>query len=484
MKNRYILAFLFVLALPLGAAHAQETYEGTITYEQLSSRKSGDQLLMDVKIDLSELTLKRQQMVTLTPLLTAMDRTATYRFEPVVITGSRREKAINRAVALGNFEFEFPPQIQVRRYNKEEQEVMLELAIPYAPWMRNAELLMNEVVSGCVNCDVSQNDFRIIYPVLPPVFTPAFQASFVAPPAEEIKQRSETYAARLNFQVNRYEVLRNFQNNAQVLADVDKIIKEIQADENLTITNFKVTGYASPEGNFDSNMKLSENRAKSFVTYLKNTYKIKDSEIYVDWKGEDWEGLRSVIAASDIADRDQILHLIDTEADIVTRENKIKALSNGTTYKRMLEEFYPPLRRNDYTIGYVSRAFNLAEAKELVKTKPHHLSLNEMYLVANTYDKESREFKEIFSTALRLFPNDPYARLNASALEIEDGAYDAAASRLEGIEMPDAWNNLGIAMYYKGEYQRAAELFTKARDAGSQAAVRNLEQLNRWFEDR
>ena len=46
---------------------------------------------------------------------------------------------------------------------------------------------------------------------------------------------------------------------------------------------------------------------------------------------------------------------------------------------------------------------------------------------------------------VRLYPTDPIAQLNTAALEIETGAYDPAISRLQGINLPEAWNNLGVA---------------------------------------
>jgi len=119
----------------------------------------------------------------------------------------------------------------------------------------------------------------------------------------------------------------------------------------------------------------------------------------------------------------------------------------------------------------------------LVKTKPQLLSLNEMYLVANTYPKTSAEFKEVFDIAARLYPNDPYANLNSAALDIENGAYDSALERALKVDMPESWNNAGYIYVKKGDYTRAAEYFKRAADAGLPVARENLNELNRWLED-
>lgn len=118
--------------------------------------------------------------------------------------------------------------------------------------------------------------------------------------------------------------------------------------------------------------------------------------------------------------------VIDGHTDFATRKNRLQALNGGTTYRMLLRDYYPPLRRNEYTISYVARAFQCRRGEQLIKTKPQYLSLNEMFLVANTYPKDSGEFKEVFDIAARIYPDDPVARLNTAALELENGAIDAA----------------------------------------------------------
>ena len=84
-----------------------------------------------------------------------------------------------------------------------------------------------------------------------------------------------------------------------------------------------------------------------------------------------------------------------------------------------------------------------------------------MFLVANSYDKGSDQFKEVFDIAVRLYPTDPIAQLNTAALEIETGAYDPAISRLQGINLPEAWNNLGVAYAMKKDYTTLCNISIK-----------------------
>ena len=275
---------------------------------------------------------------------------------------------------------------------------------------------------------------------------------------------------------------RDFGNNAPVLDRVDRIVREIRNDKNLTVQDLSIVGYASPEGNYNSNMELSKRRAYSFVEYLRRTHNVDESMMKTDWKGEDWDGLRKVVDESSLPDRNAILDVF-SEPDIASRKAKLHAINGGATYRFLLKEYYPPLRRNDYTISYVARAFDLEEAKEVIKDKPQHLSLNEMYLVANSYRKGSDEFKEVFDVAVRLFPEDPVANINAAALDVESGAFDRAVGRLRGIARAEAYNNLGVAYAKIGDYEQAKAYFERASKTGNSVARENGQQLERFLEN-
>lgn len=73
------------------------------------------------------------------------------------------------------------------------------------------------------------------------------------------------------------------------------------------------------------------------------------------------------------------------------------------------------------------RSFTLEESKEVLKTDPRQLSLDEMYRVAQTYEPGSEEFNEVFETAVRVFPNDPVSNLNAANIALV--RKDAVAAR-------------------------------------------------------
>ena len=58
---------------------------------------------------------------------------------------------------------------------------------------------------------------------------------------------------------------------------------------------------------------------------------------------ENWQTLRAKIVASDLPDKEEVLSVIDGEADLDVREEKLRALNGGATYAKLSDEMLPEL---------------------------------------------------------------------------------------------------------------------------------------------
>lgn len=476
----YILPFIaFTLSVQL---QAQQQLWGALKAENTTAAKENNQVVLSTQINISDLDLGSQEMVYITPILYSADSTRWHQFDPVIVAGSTRYKVLQREVKLNNTKFERTPQAIVKYKKHKEQAIPVTMSVPFEQWMDNSRLVLHEDLTGCACENEAKNTYVIMTPVLPVQYTPHFEIAYIAPPKEEMKHRSETYAAHINFEVAKHVILPRYKDNWEVLKRVDSIVYSIRDDANINISRFSITGYASPEGNFESNMKLSKNRAEAFVLYLIDRYKIVPSHISTDWKGEDWLGLRDIVNRSTLSNKQAVLDIIDNESNIATRKTKLKQLAGGTTYQMMLRDYYPSLRRNEYTISFTVKDFDLEEARQLIKTKPQYLSQQEMYLVAQSYPINSREYKESFQTIGRYFPNDEVAILNGTAVDLGNGNITPTFEKLANMNRAEAWNNLGIAYFHQKDYQKAEEYFRKAAQTGLSAGISNLEQLEKFKE--
>lgn len=67
------------------------------------------------------------------------------------------------------------------------------------------------------------------------------------------------------------------------------------------------------------------------------------------------------------------------------REAAIRALDDGRSYRLLLEEFYPGLRRTTFSLSFDVRPYTVEELPGIFETKPECLSQHEMYQLAGLY---------------------------------------------------------------------------------------------------
>jgi hypothetical protein len=89
-----------------------------------------------------------------------------------------------------------------------------------------------------------------------------------------VKVRNEVRVARLQFRQDSYNIDPKFKNNESELATVSSSVEVVKTNPDLTITGIYITGYASPEGTVEYNLKLSKNRAEALAAYAQ-----KDTEV-------------------------------------------------------------------------------------------------------------------------------------------------------------------------------------------------------------
>lgn len=446
-----------------------------IKVEDVRVTRDGDHVSVGMNINLDDLKIRSNDVILLSPALRMSGtKEIAKMLPPIQVSGRTRSLVLDRMADTGIPRgWEVEPKMAFDRKNGTQQSVVYSQKIPFEGYMTEAELIFVEVVHGCADCLVHEDTKVLLTPFLQ---DPVYVLSYVTPEVEPVKARKDRHSASLNFVVDRHEIVRSYKQNAEVLDQVDRVIREVKGNSDITITEFAVSGYASPEANFEYNRELAGRRANSFVDYLVSTHGIRREQIKsVTGHGEDWKGLEEALRTSPLPNAKAVLDIITSTGNPDARDAKIIALDNGATYRTLLDRYYPALRRTDYVIAYNVRAFDVEEAREVIKVNPKHLSLNEMFLVANTYPEGSREFKEVFDIATRLYPDDPVAIINASAVDIEGGNYQAAIDRLSKISIRSAaaLNNMGVAYAKLGDRDRAIDCFNEAIAAGDTENARN-----------
>lgn len=306
---------------------------------------------------------------------------------------------------------------------------------------------------------------------------PQFIVSFVMPKAEVAVQRSATEHIYLDYAVGQSVIVPSFRDNAARLQKIHGAVEAAQKDPNVTIDGVTITGYASPEGTYNLNLVLSQRRAEALKNQIKPLLNFPDNLFTVNGHGEDWATLDTLVSRSNMKDKNALLEIIRGVNMPEEGERKLMRLSGGNPYRDMKANLFPQLRRAKCELRLTIQPFSVEKGKEVFRTNPGSLSLNELYLIANTYAPGSDEFNEVFETAAVIYPQDDTSNLNAaaSALKRKDAA--SAARYLEKVTNRNAayWNNAGILAYMEGDTAKATECFNRA---GAEAAA-NAEQISK-----
>ena len=101
-----------------------------------------------------------------------------------------------------------------------------------------------------------------------------------------------------------------------------------------------------------------------------------------------------------------------------------------------------------------------------------------MYLLAGSLEPGSDAYNEVFETAVRMYPDDMTANLNAANSALMRGDYAGAEKYLaKAGNLPKAIYARGVLAALRGDYATAIPLVEEAIAAGLTEAVPALENL-------
>ena len=373
----------------------------------------------------------------ITPLIISRSENDTLALPSVCIAGRNRYRMNKRKESLYGKEPAAGEGQEMIRFNR-KRDMLLEYneTVPAQEWMSGARVEIFRELQGCAGCGEALGN-------APVAELPLFKEEVERPNLQimvaqaEEKRRSFTRSAYLNFKVNQSVLLADYMNNPAELAKIYSSIDSIREDDNYRIARIKIVGYSSPEGNYDANARLSEQRAIALVQNLKHAYKLDGSMIECRSVPENWEGLAAWLREYRPSYMQKVLDIIGQIPEPDARDAKVKAIDGGKIYNALLREVYPKLRLVEYTVSYTVVPFSVEQGREIIKTRPDKMNHNEMYQVAVSYGKGSDEYNRIIRMIADRFPSDRIANNNAAIVAWEMGDYDAMQvylKRLEGIK--------------------------------------------------
>ena len=375
-------------------------------------------------------TLKNHSKMILTPFLHKNNDTlklGTFEvYGSIKYKRERQEQALNgnKKWALGSNQI------------MEGESYSFVATAPYKSWMKGATLSVDRRVVGC-GCDC-YDGVEELANNLKPYNPPTPMLAKVEPSVEHYKVVDshkryifEGKDMQVIYPVSQTKLYTDRYNNKQVLSEIIEAIKIIEKCDEQQLNAIEMKGFASPEGTVKFNTKLGEGRAAALRNYIQGKMPhLKSEQFYLINGVENWEGLREMVANSNMKNKQAILNIIDNKSGLA-RKAALKQLNNGNSYRYMLKTFYPQLRNACYIAVYFDELADVAaeainKANALIRNNEAEKALE----ILSQYESDSR-----------------------------------------------AWNSIGACMMQLERVEEAIAWFEKAIEAGSAEARENLKYL-------
>ncbi|MGB0886974.1 MAG: tetratricopeptide repeat protein [Vicingaceae bacterium] len=271
--------------------------------------------------------------------------------------------------------------------------------------------------------------------------------------------------------------VRGSEMNDTDIKDLKSKLKGWNEDVKMEFNGLSISAYASPEGELSKNENLANERAASAAKSIESLLKRAKVEIPEGFstpvgKGEDWTGFKSKMQASDIADKELIIRVLETYTDGTKREEEIKNLA--ATYTQVAKKVLPQLRRSQANL--VMKHHNLTddEIKTLVDTKIDSLDVEQMLYAATLYDDVAKK-ESIYKSVSSIHSADWRGPNNVGMIYVSQNKLADAKAEFEkanGISPnnPVVQNNLGVIARLNGDLDAAMEFYNNASGAGKEVA--------------
>ena len=465
----FILGLISFLALEVEAKELLT--DVTISNNKIVVKDS--KLYVDFDIDISEIDLRSNQSIILTPTINRAGRVMN--LPEIVLNGRNNQISYNRLVKNERKQPLYSKPYMVMRFRSNSESLIPYTAtIPFEEWMEGSTLLLKQDVNlGCKDKVLDVGRMVVEQSVEAPYhFTPML--TYLSVSADALTKEQQSIESFIFFPRGKSEIIVDYKQNRQNIAKIDTLLV------NSVINYIRIVGSASPEGIYQSNKELSERRALVLASYLGKHYNVSTKIEKIDWVGENWKSLTTLVQGADMEYKQEVLGIIENVGIFSGREKSLMELKSGAPYRYIDTYLFPKLRRASYVVHFKNKPFDVMAGREQVISNPKLLSVDEMLFVAQSYSVDSPEYKRVIETAIKQYPENVMANINMSSILIGEGEFVKAKKYLEKYkENPASWSNMGVIYMVEGDNKLAYEYLQKSVDRGDVDAINNMKELNR-----
>ncbi len=274
----------------------------------------------------------------------------------------------------------------------------------------------------------------------------------------------ETQMADIHYVINRSDI-RSSELKGEDVTALKQFIGQVNQDPDRVFKSAVTSSYASPDGKFELNEKLSGNRGTAADRLIQAEFKKIEAAKSAGFfdamtTPEDWEGFKTEVEKSNIPDKELILRVLSMYSDPVVREREIRNMSNA--FEALKTDILPRLRRSKLMVNVDKIGRTDEQILSQMRSDPKVLDLEEL-LYAPTLTSDKNEQLKFYQTTADLFPKCIRAHNNVGLTYLALGKPDdalVAFEKAKALQNNDVVkNNLGMTYLAKGELAKAEEQY-------------------------
>lgn len=481
----FLLGIVSCIFSPLNVNAQQKVPDVRVVVRDIRQEKDSVRAILDIEA-MGIAVNPREQIYFFPVLRTEMNEE---KLLPIVVRGKTQQTVVNRSEKLsGNAEPVYAC-FSVKRNKSLSGKITYSSTVPLKEWMREASVAMVRESRNCrgkfqrVSMERIADSIRFMEkPKRATVYI--LPVKIPVPPREEIKIRTETGEAQIVYSVGNAGINTGLGNNQYELDKIRSSIEDISNVQGVKINTITISAYASPEGTWQNNLNLSERRAESLTGWLRKSYDLAGITLLSHGYGEDWDGLERLLEVDPVMpaiEKENVIEVIEKENAFDKRKRSLIQLHSGQTWHYLLTHLFPPLRRCAYRIDFTVPEYSIETIEDVYQTHPDMLSLYEFYLLANEYEPESPEFRDVIRKAASMYPDEKINRLSMAVFSYLSADMKAALEYLGGLENdPDAWLYFSAFHARNAELEEAEKYAGQAAGAGNPDAVEHLELIRKY----
>ena len=352
---RYYL--LSIILLILSAFPQRVVAQCHVDVDSVQVWRNKDSVQVSMKIQMNTMHVDKSDLLWLTPRL--VNGKDSIEFPTVCIYGRNTYYSYIRTGPYANY-----ADMQIRGKRQKDPIPYIQ-NLSYQKWMDGAKLVM-----ACAQTNSCGN---IVCEAYKTAYTPP-KPTYRPRPEDEMTRRapvihSRSGVAHIDFILDSIVIHPEYHDNTAELNKIKATIDSVINDPNANPKLLTIHGYASPEGPYNHNVWLSQERTKALARYVNGIYKFPEGFIQTDNTPEDWDGLIKWLEQCMLPHRKELLDISNSNRKPDAKMWLIKQ-RYPAEYQIMLKEILPYLRHSDYRIDYTLRSdmrrFEEEEARKAI----------------------------------------------------------------------------------------------------------------------